>query len=85
MSTEAITELELFHRFVGDALCNGGAELSPEETLAAFRAHERDLKKLRKDVQPSLDRSLRGDSKPLDLQKIKATVKKRLARRGITD
>jgi hypothetical protein len=85
VKTELVSELELFHRFVGDALRNGGSKMSPEETVAAFRARERELQQLRQDIQPSLDRSLCGASEPLDLNELKAKVSKRLARRGITD
>ena len=37
MSTETIRELRDFHRFLGEKLSNGGADLSPEEVLDEWR------------------------------------------------
>jgi len=64
MATKAVTELELFYRFVGETLSNGGENLSPEESLQTFRAYQRELASLRQAIEPSLKRSLRGESVP---------------------
>ena len=85
MATGTMTELELFHRFVGENLTNGGKDLSPEESLQAFRSYQRELAGLRKAIGPSLQRSLRGESKPFDGEKIKRRVTEKLAKEGITD
>jgi len=85
MATKTITELELFYRFVGETLSNGGGEMSPEESLQAFRAYQRELAGLRQAIEPSLKRSLRGESAPFDGEKIKKRVTEKLAKEGITD
>jgi hypothetical protein len=82
MKSTPPTELAMFHRFVTESLENGSSALSPEEILSAFRAHQRDLQRLRKAVQPSLARSLCGESRQIDLGKLKAKVTRRLAKRG---
>jgi hypothetical protein len=85
MATEPAGELELFHRFLGDQLQNGQSDLSPEESVKAFRAYQRDLQRLQDSVRPALERSLRRESQPLDIDDLKARVTKRLDDRGITD
>jgi hypothetical protein len=43
MSNPSIQELREFHRFLGEKLSNGGADLSPEEALDEWRrAHPED-------------------------------------------
>jgi hypothetical protein len=85
MATETVTDLELFYRFVGESLTNGGKDRSPEESLQAFRAYQRELAGLRKAIEPSLERSLRGESLPFDATKIKRRVTEKLAKEGITE
>ena len=85
MATHSPTELESFHRFLTGQLQGGDAELSPEESVKAFRAYQDDLQRLRQDIQPALERSLHGESEPLDIEDVKARGRKRLAEKGITD
>ena len=85
MATEPQSELELFHQFLREQLEDHGSDLSPEESVQAFRAYQRDLKRLQGEVRPALERSLRGESEPLDVEDLKARVTKRLADQGITD
>ena len=85
MATHSPTELESFHRFLTGQLQGGDAELSPEESVKAFRAYQDDLQRLRQDIQPALERSLQGESEPLDIEDVKARGRKRLAEKGITD
>ena len=85
MPSKTITELELFYRFVRDKLNNGGQDLSPEESLQAFRAHQEELERLRQEIQPSLQRSLRGESELFDAEKLKKRVSKMLAKKGIRE
>jgi hypothetical protein len=61
MATPIPTELEFFHRFLTEQLKSGGTHLSPEESLEAFRAYQRDLERCREDVCPALQRSLPQD------------------------
>ncbi len=44
-----------------------------------------DLERLREDLAPALERSLRGESEPFDVEDIKARGRKRLEDMGITD
>ena len=43
MATQIPTELESFHRFLTEQLRSGGSDLSPEKSLEAFRAYQRDV------------------------------------------
>lgn len=85
MATESESELRAFCDFLQQRLEGGTVELSPEESVEAFRAYQRDLERLRKDVRPALERSLAGESEPLDIEDVKARGRRRFAQRGITD
>ena len=85
MAAQLPNELESFHQFLTEQLQHGAGELSPEESVKAFRAYQRDRERCREDIRPALERSLRGESEPLDVEGLKARVTKRLADKGITD
>ncbi len=87
MRTKAVSELESFHRFLDEYLSNGGASLTPEESVEAFRAHERDLERLKEGIRPAVERFKRGghEARELDYEKIEEEVTQRLAAEGITD
>jgi hypothetical protein len=85
MATQIPTELESFHRFLTEQLKSGGTNLSPEESLEAFRAYQRDLERCREDVRPALQRSLRRESEPLDIEDIKARGRQRMQEKSITE
>ncbi|MGH7202214.1 MAG: hypothetical protein ACREJB_16535 [Planctomycetaceae bacterium] len=85
MTTELRTELQAFHRFLDQKLKDGKTELSPEESVAAFRAYQRDLERLRRDIQPALDQIARGEARPIDFDEFIRKGRERLAEEGITD
>ena len=80
------TELESFHRFLTAHLEGGGKGLSPEESLSAFRAYQRDLVRLQKEIQPAVERFHRGEGgHELDYDAIRQDVTQRLTEKGMTD
>ncbi len=85
MATQLPSELESFQRFLTEQIQGGDAELSPEESVKAFRAYQDDLQRLREDIQPALERSLKGERELFDINDVKARGRKRLAKKGITD
>ncbi len=85
MATQIPSELESFQRFLSERLEDGTVELSPEESVEAFRAYQRDLERFREDLAPALARSLRGEPEPLDIDDSKARGRRRLEDVGITD
>ena len=82
---ETQTELEAFHKFIGELLKKGKRKLPAEESLVAFREYQQELERLRKEIRPALERSLFGESKPFDPEDIIRRAKERLAEKGITD
>jgi hypothetical protein len=42
MATESKSELESFHRFLGEQLASGGADLTPEECLDLWQTQRRE-------------------------------------------
>ncbi len=86
MSADNSSELVVFHRFLGDQIEGGSLELSPEESVQAFRAYQQDLERLRNDLKPAIDRFERGEPAiPLDIEDVKRRGRERLARQGITE
>jgi hypothetical protein len=79
-------QIETFYRFLGDQIQDGSVDLSPEECVEAFRAYQRDLGRIKEDLQPGLERIDRGEPGiPFDAEDVKRRGRERLARDGITD
>ncbi len=57
---------------------------SPSEP-GVSREYEDEAKRLREEIRPALERSLRGESEPLDIEDIKSRGRERLRQEGITD
>jgi hypothetical protein len=85
MATEPQNELELFHRFLSEQLQTGGSDLSPEDSVKAFRARQRESSRLNKEIQPAVQRFKRGEGRELDYEAVKDQVTRRLADKGITE
>jgi hypothetical protein len=85
MTTTTETELEAFRRFVDEQIKRGERKLSPEQSVAAFRAYQRDLERLQEELRPALERSARGEGKEIDWEEFERRGRERLAREGITD
>jgi len=85
MSTETQSELELFHRFLSEQLENGESDLSPEESVEAFRAYQRESGRLKEAIRPAVERFKRGEGSELDYEAVKDEVTQRLAEKGITE
>jgi hypothetical protein len=86
MATDMCHEIEAFYQFLGRQLEAGSVDLSPEQSVQAFRAYQSDLLRLRNDLQPAIDRSDRGEPAVLfDADDVKRRGRERLAREGITE
>lgn len=67
------SEMESFHRFIGDQLKNGGAKMTAGQALRAFQSRQADVERLKRHVAKS-----EGDpGKPLDSDALKQRVKDR--------
>jgi hypothetical protein len=86
MATGTCREIDTFYQFLGTQIQEGSVDLSPEECVAAFRAYQRELDRLKKELQPGLDRIERGEPGiPFDAEDVKRRGRERLAREGIYD
>jgi len=84
--TRVVSDLELLHRFIGRKLETGQREQTVEECLGEFRRYLASVNRLRDEIRPGLERSLRGEyGEELDVEELKARVTQRLAEQGITD
>jgi hypothetical protein len=84
MAKDNSSELVVFYRFLGDQIQGGSVDLSPEESVEAFRAYKRDLERLQDDLRPAIDRLERGEPAiPVDIEDVKRRGRARLAREGI--
>ena len=86
MSTDPCREIETIYQFLGERIHESSADLSPEESVAAFRAYKRDLERLRNELQPALDRYDRNEpAAPFDAEDVKRRGRERLAHPSMTD
>ena len=85
MDTQPYSELAAFRDFLNAQIEEGQQRLSPEESLAAFRAQQRELAQLREELSPACERARRGEGSPLDARQMKEDVTRLLAERGIAD
>jgi hypothetical protein len=80
MAADDPSELVAFHRFIGDQIQGGSVDLTPEESVEAFRAYRRDLERLRDDLRPAIDRLQRGEPAIApDIEDVKRRGRVRLA------
>jgi hypothetical protein len=79
------SEIQLFHQFLGERLPYFSPGVTPEEAVDEFRSYQAELERCRREIEPALQRSLRGESRPLDMKQIETRVIQRLAEKGIVD
>lgn len=77
------TDLERFHRFLGEQIARGEKSLTPQEGLDRFAAYQRDVEKLNELLRPALEQVERGEYGPLDWDRLKSRVHDRLAAAGV--
>ncbi len=81
MSTGQHSQLQEFHRFLGQQLDHGRATLTIEEVVAQFRAYQAELNRCREAIRPALEASVRGVSTTLDLDDVKRRGRERFEQR----
>lgn len=79
------SELQAFCEFTQRALLNGGADLSPEECLADYRAWRAEIEWLKRELQPALERADRGEGRVIDREEFMQTASERLRKEGIPE
>lgn len=84
-ATETRSELEDFVRFLNKELAREKVTLTVEQSVQEFRVWKESLDRLREEIRPALERSLRGESIPWDLDAFKAELDRRLTEKGIVD
>lgn len=84
-ATSAMTDLELLHRFLSAELARGGRSRPVNEVLAEFRQYLAAVERLREEIRPALERSLRGESNPFDVEEFLRKGRERLREREIAE
>ena len=85
MATE-LSELELFHRWVGEQLEEGGTSASIEDALLEFRVSQTPLPpNVQNKLQQSLKEVARGEARELDIEAVIARAMERVGEKGIAD
>ena len=84
MATETLTELELFHRFLGEQIARGNKRISVAQGLELFQAYRRDIEKLKEALRPALEQYERGEGGPIDWDKFFREGEERLRAKGIS-
>jgi hypothetical protein len=85
MATETLTDLELFHRFLGQEIARGNTAMTPEQSVERFEAYRRDIAKLRELLQPALEQVERGEYGPIDWDEFFREADARVRARGISE
>ena len=84
-ATNSPSELDVFYQFLAEQLRDGASDLSPEQSVEAFRSYQRDLERLKNDIRPAVEQFKRGEGRQLDYDAVKDEVTQRLAAKGITE
>jgi len=85
MSTETLTELDEFQRFVDRLRATGDCRLSLDECVREFRLYQEQLQRCREEIRPALEASLRGEGSPWNPEETIRRGRERLAKKGIRD
>lgn len=85
LSTDALTEAELLHLYLGQCLERGGRHEPVDRLLAEFAEYRRELEQLRASLREAEASSARGESRPLDVADVIRRGRERMAREGIVD
>jgi hypothetical protein len=86
MATDASSDLVAFQQFLHIKIAEGAAGMSPEESVAAFRAYQHDLERMREAIRKPLEDSLGGENmQVLDMEDMIRAGRARLEAEGITD
>ncbi|HEX6984779.1 MAG TPA: hypothetical protein VF170_05350 [Planctomycetaceae bacterium] len=82
--TDTRADLEEFVRFLTKMLERKTVRFTVEQSVEEFRLWQAERDRLREEIRPALERSLRGEEGiPWDLAKFKAELDRRLAAKGI--
>ncbi len=82
MSTDFAFERDAFNAFLDQGFVVSEGDATLEEAIAAFRAYQSDLERLKKKLEPSLEQANRGEARPLDLDAVLQRVRQRMDQRG---
>jgi hypothetical protein len=85
MSTDTLTELDEFQRFLERLRSRGEGHMSLDECVTEFRLYQEELRRCREEIRPALESSLRGETTPWDPEETKRRGRERLQRKGITE
>ena len=85
MSTDTLTELDEFQRFLERLRSSDDCRLSLDECVSEFRKYQEELARCREAVRPALESSLRGEGIPWDPEETIRRGRERLADKGITE
>ena len=59
--------LKAFYEFLGERLQNGGATLTPEQSVREFRAYQEELARFRQTIATAREQGASGLAEPLDV------------------
>lgn len=74
------TELEEFHRWLGERLARGKPRFTVAQSVAEFRTYQEERNRLREELRDAVEH---GEFVPLEVESIKAEALSRLRAKGI--
>lgn len=75
-------DLQLLYEYLGRRLANGGAEITPEDSVQEFRAYQAELQQFVEQTKHAQQQSENGEATPLDLEALRERVRQRAANEG---
>lgn len=83
MATDSTTsDFLAFRDFVGTLVETGRSDLTPEQSVSAFRDYQQQLARFQKENRAAVEQSERGEAKTLDVEALLDRVNARLAAEG---
>ena len=80
MATDASNDVHAFYQFLGERIETGRSPVTPEESVAEYRAYRDELDRVRAELEQSRQEYLQGKAKPLDVDKLMERVLTRSTR-----
>jgi hypothetical protein len=82
---ETQTELEEFHRWLGERLAKGKPKFTLDQSLNEFRIYREQRDRLREELREAIERCDRGEVIEWNLEEAEAELMRRLAAKGISE
>jgi hypothetical protein len=71
--------IRAFYQYLGRRLDSAEPNFTPEQSVREFRLYQEELERFLRETEPAMAQSLRGETRPLDVDLVMSRVQQRLA------